>query len=396
MNILKNIVKKFSKEDTHQNYTKSFYLNLEQPVWTDRSYLQFAQQGFVKNVVAYRAVNMIAQGASTIPIKVYGGDDQVRLDQHEVLGLLQQPNPQQSLIEFLEAIYLYRLISGNTYIFSTCEIGKMPKELYVLRPDRVQVIPGKNFLPKAFRYSIGKNKFDYGVDAISGIAKILHIKNFHPSSDWYGLSPIEAAAYSIDQHNSAAAWNQSLLQNGARPSGAIVVKEEKHISEEQFSRLKEQVNENFSGFKNAGKPMILEGGLAWQDISLSPKDMDFIHCKNSAARDIALAFGVPPQMLGIPGDSTYNTYAEARIALWEQRIIPYAEDTTSRLSHWLSNLSGQKFTIKIDKDNIPILAEKREQLWERVRNADFMTVNEKRQQFGLAPMTDRDNLSDRS
>jgi HK97 family phage portal protein len=155
----------------------------------------------------------------------------------------------------------------------------MPRELYVLRPDRVQIIPGKNFLPKAFRYCIGKSKLDYNVDAINGIAKILHIKNFHPTSDWYGLSPIEAAAYSIDQHNSAAAWNQSLLQNGARPSGAIVVKDDKYICEEQFDRLKEQVKENFSGYENAGKPIILEGGLAWQDISLSPKDMDLYNVK---------------------------------------------------------------------------------------------------------------------
>ncbi|WP_458694298.1 phage portal protein [Wolbachia endosymbiont (group A) of Andrena hattorfiana] len=137
-------------------------------------------------------------------------------------------------------------------------------------------------------------------------------------NDWYGLSPIEAAAYSIDQYNQAGAWNQAMLQNGARPSGAIVVKSAKDgsggsLSQEQYQRLKEQINDHYSGSVNAGRPILLEGGLEWKEMSLSPRDMDFIESKHSSARDIALAFGVPPQLLGIPGDNTYSKLVEARL-----------------------------------------------------------------------------------
>lgn len=108
------------------------------------------------------------------------------------------------------------------------------------------------------------------------------------------------------------------------------------LSDEQFGRLKEMIAEDFTGAANAGKAMILEGGLDWKEISLSPKDMDFIEGKHSAARDIALAFGVPPQLLGIPGDSTYSNLVEARAALWEQTILPLAENTIDHIGRWLA------------------------------------------------------------
>ena len=152
------------------------------------------------------------------------------------------------------------------------------------------------------------------------------------------------------------------------------------------------VNEDFMGSTNAGKPMILEGGLDWKEISLSPKDMDFIKGKNSAARDIALAFGVPPQLLGIPGDNTYSNLVEARTALWEQTVIPLAENTIDHISRWLVKLSGENYILKLDKDNIPAIANKREAIWERLEKVSFMTINEKRKQVGLAKIKGGDVL----
>ena len=197
-------------------------------------------------------------------------------------------------------------------------------ELYALRPDRVQVIAGDSFMPVGYRYTVGSQHIDYQVDGISGRTPILHIKNFHPLSDWYGLSSIEAAAYSIDQHNQAGAWNQALLQNGARPSGAVMIKgnENNPLTDEQFSRLRDTIDEVFSGPANAVRPLLLDAGLEWKEMSLSPRDMDHITSKNNSAREIALALGVPPQLLGIPGDNTYSNLSEARIALWEQTVLP--------------------------------------------------------------------------
>src|SRR6185369_7877281 len=143
-----------------------------------------------------------------------------------------------------EALYTHRLIAGNAYLHAIGPRDGAPLELHVLRPDRVAVIPGSGGVPKAYRYTIDTKSVDVPVDAISGQSRILHVKNFHPLDDWYGLSPMEAAAYSIDQHNQCGAWNQALLQNGARPSGALMVKagegQPGNLSEMQYTRLRAQ------------------------------------------------------------------------------------------------------------------------------------------------------------
>jgi HK97 family phage portal protein len=94
------------------------------------------------------------------------------------------------------------------------------------------------------------------------------------------------------------------------------------LSEDQFERLKRELEDSYQGKANAGRPLVLEGGLDWKPMSLSPKDMEHIEAKHVAAREIALAFGVPPMLLGIPGDNTYANYAEANRTFWRQTVLP--------------------------------------------------------------------------
>lgn len=244
---------------------------------------------------------------------------------------------------------------------------------------------------------MNNNSYDFKVNKLTGRSAVLHLKTFNPLSDWYGLSPIEAAAYSIDQHNQAGAWNQAMLQNGAGPSGTIVVKLAKdgssgNLSQEQYQRLKEQIKDHYSGSVNAGRPILLEGGLEWKEMSLSPRDMDFIESKHSSTRDIAMAFGVPPQLLGIPGDNTYSNLVEARLSLGEQTVLPTLENIVCHLNSWLTPRFGEDLCLSYDKDTIEILMEKRQKLWKYVENASFMTLNEKREAFGLPPFPGGDEL----
>ncbi len=129
----------------------------------------------------------------------------------------------------------------------------------------------------------------------------------------------------------------TLLDNAARPSGALVYAgpEGAHLSDEQFTRLKQELEENFSGAANAGRPLLLEGGHDWKALSLSPKDMDFTEAKAGAAREIALAFGVPPLLLGLPGDATFRNYEEADRAFWRQTVIPMVARLQKSFHAWL-------------------------------------------------------------
>ena len=128
--------------------------------------------------------------------------------------------------------------------------------------------------------------------------------------------------------------------------------------------------------------MLLDGGLKWQSMALSPADMDFATLKSAAARDIALAFGVPPMLLGLPGDNTYANYREASRALWRLTLLPLASKLFAALREGLEPWFAGA-TLGIDLDQVAALSEDRERLWTQVTDADFLSRAEKRQMLGL-------------
>lgn len=390
MNILKNFFQK-NNNCYKNNEIKSYYQPLGKAVWSDRNYEMFAREGYIKNVVGYKCVSMLARSASSVKLMIYDKKTNKKIENHPLELLLNNPNPTQNGYEFFESLYSYKLLSGNTYIQAILldkNIFKNPKELFILRPDRMTIIIDNNSsIPYAYKYKVNNNEKIFYVDKISGNAEILHIKNFNPINDWYGLSPIEAASYSIDQHNEASKWNQSMLQNGARPSGALIVKgngdDSAFLTDEQFARLKKQLNEEFAGTENAGKPLLLEGGLEWMEMSLSPADMNFLDMKNSCARDIALAFGVPSQLLGIPGDNTYSNLTEARLSMWEETIIPMIDNVVDALNKWLVPMFDENIGLYYDKDKITALYSRQESYWNKIANANFLNDNEKKKLLDL-------------
>lgn len=353
------------------------------PVWTPRDYASLAKEGFQTNPIVYRAVRMIAEAAASVPLLLYEGHKE--LTDHPVLRLMMTPNPRDSGAVLREALFGYLLVSGNAYLEAVAEAGQV-RELYALRPDRMRVVPGDDGWPSAYDYQVGGQSVRFDQHA-GPVPPILHLTLFHPLNDHYGLSPMEAAATSIDIHNAAGGWNKALLDNAARPSGALVYAGPPGatLGAEQFERLKSELEASFQGSANAGRPLLLEGGLDWKPLSMTPKDMDFMEAKAAAARDIALAFGVPPMLLGLPGDNTYANYAEANRIFWRQTVIPLASRIAASVSHWLSPVYG-RVTLQPDLDRIDALSAEREALWSRLAQADFLTDDEKREAVGYGPL----------
>jgi HK97 family phage portal protein len=127
---------------------------------------------------------------------------------------------------------------------------------------------------------------------------------------------------------------------------------------------------------------VLDGGLEWKPMALTPAEMDFLGLKEAAARDIALAFGVPPQLLGIPGDNTYASLAEANKALWRHTIVPLVKRVVDDLSFWLSP-AFEGARLVPDFEHVEALSEDRAALWARVSAADFLSDEEKRAMLGV-------------
>lgn len=364
---------------------KVMMVNPGQPVWTPRNYESFAKEAYSKNVVAYQAINRIGDAVASVRLGVYRGETE--LTDHPLAKLLKRPNPLQSYGDYIRAKTGFLLIAGNGYE-ERFLVGKDVRELYQLRPDRMKVIPSNTGIPAAYEYQIGGNKHRWEVDQRTLACDVRHLKLFNPLSDWYGMSPIEAGAYAIDQNNESMAWMQALLQNSARPSGALTVKDGGTLSDENFNRLKAQIEEQYSGSGNAGRPMLLEGGLDWTQMGLSPTDMGIIEAKFASARDVCLAFGVPPQLLGIPGDSTYSNYSEARLSFWEDTALPLLDMILTDWNAWLAAPYGVE--LRADVDSIPAIAEKRLKLWDMANASTDLTINERRAMKGYGPINGGD------
>jgi HK97 family phage portal protein len=346
--------------------------------WSRRGFVSLAGAGFMKNPVVYRCVRMVAEAATRVPLVVEEGGR--RLSEHPLSALLARPNPRVGGAELLEAVYAYLMTAGNAYLEAVSLDGEV-KAIYALRPDRMRVALGRDGHAVGYGYTAGGRTRQLSLEA-RPVAEVMHLALFHPLDDHYGMAPLEAAAQSLDIHNAAADWNKALLDNAARPSGALIYTADTGLTEAQFSRLKGELEANFQGASNAGRPLVLEGGLDWKPMALSPAELDFVELKNAAAREIALAFGVPPMLLGIPGDNTYANYAEANRAFWRGTVIPLVRRVADDLSFWLgAGFGGVKLVAEVD--GVEALAEDRAALWVRIGGAEFLSDAEKRAMLGV-------------
>jgi HK97 family phage portal protein len=104
------------------------------------------------------------------------------------------------------------------------------------------------------------------------------------------------------------------------------------------------------------------------------------------------AFGVPPMLVGITGDATFANYKEARFHLWEDTILPLLDFIVSELNLWLTPYFEDNLRIAYDMDAIAALAPRREAVWNKIMQANFLTINEKRQAVGYTPIIGGDNI----
>ncbi len=340
-----------------------------------RSYDTQYDEVYRRNPVGQRAVRLLAGMLGALPIYAAKGDaDAVKL---VTAGGL------------LESLSAHLLLHGNAYVKLLADDRERPSELCLLRPERVSVISDERGWPVAYLYRAAGEAVRIGREDALGRRQVAHVRALNPRDDHYGMGCIEAAIAPASVHNRASRWNKALLDNAARPSGALSYEpaDGLPLSADQFARLKEELASEFSGSGNAGRPLLLEGGLKWQALSLTPADMDFVALKEGAARDIALAFGVPPVLVGLPGDATYANAREAGRALYRQTILPMAARILEELSALLSDWLGP-VTLAVDTDQLTELAEDRARLWEQVGAASFLSDKVKREMLGFSAEKD--------
>lgn len=361
---------------------------LGRAVWTQRDFARLAREGYQRNVIVYACVWMTARACADVPLAIMrtkGTTDNVETTDPRLEALLNRPNPLEDGVAWRQGMFSDFLLGANAFA-ERVDVGGIPRELYRWRPDRTRVVPGPLGFPQAYEFNVGGEVKRVDVDIPAGNIPVMHWRDYNPTDDFYGMSAIDPAAFAVDSHTGAVAWNKALLDNSAQPSGALVYAPKEgsgKLTDEQWSRLKAELDQTFSGAQNAGRPLLLDGGLDWKEMGLSPKEMSFVDGKNSAARDIALAIGVPPLMLGIQGDNTYANYAEANKAFYRQTVLPLVGQFCRVLNYWLVPSFGKNLRIEADVDDLPVFADERAALWDRIEKSTILTTDEKREMLGF-------------
>jgi HK97 family phage portal protein len=355
------------------------------PVWMKPSYEAYAKEGYAKNIYVYRCIRVLSDACAGVPWKLFerrrSGKVEEYEGRHDLKQLLHRPNPRQSRAMFMRYFFTYLNLAGNSYIemVGPEDNGRVrPKEIYTHRPDRIKILPGNPQNPiLGYRYEIGPNIQDFPED------RMIHVKFPHPFDDWYGMSPLTAAAMSADQSNSSKAWNVGMLQNASRPSGLLTIKEGVYLSDDEVEDLKRTIKESYSGSGNAGRIMLLEADVEWHQISLSPAEMSWVEGNKISAREIALAFGVPPEMIG---DSTNRTNSNMEVSqkqFYVESVMPMLDFLKEELNHKITPRFGDNLILDYDKDQIVALQDDRKIIWVKVKAATFLTENEKRKLLGM-------------
>lgn len=344
-----------------------------QAVWTPKQFNKLIQEGYEQAVWVYACVGWLTRLARTVKWYVQVGDDE--RDDHPLALLMQQPNSEQSGSVFIEALYGYLLTSGNAYIERVGLENRPALELHVKRPDRMKVLPDSQERVAGYQYEVAGEKYAFER------WQVRHLKTWAPLDDWYGLSPLAAAARGIDVFNAGMSHNLALMQNGARPSGAWV--HQAKLSDQQFARLKSELEEQ-AALGRRGRPLLVEGGTSWVEMGMSPRDLDFLAGQSDAARQVHAAYGVHPVITGLT-ESTFENQAMALRGILVNAVLPFLDQLTDELNVWLAPAYGPNARLLYDRDAFPALSEDQESLWSRADigwSKGIITRNEARAMVG--------------
>lgn len=363
----------------------NYLTRLGQAMWGSRDYQQYVEVAYQVNVIAQRCIKLKAESLATLPWYVEANNEPV--SNHPALQLLMNPNPSETGLNLLEKIAAFLDIAGDAYLEAVIIDGRAG-ELYALRPDRMKMKPNDEGLPGEWIYSVGGIEERFPIFYGTNIQQpICHFTHFNPDDDVFGQSLLEPAMRAVECFNDATTYQKALLENDCRPSGVLKMRSDEKgdgLNDEQFERLKTQINEEHSGPQNNKRPLVLEGGLEWQPTSMNMEELDFINSKREMAREIAIGLGLPPALLGLPGDNSYANYAEANRAFYRQTILPAADKIAARISKFLLPSFGP-FRLRYDIDEISGLESEREARWKRVAIASWLTDDEKRAATGYGP-----------
>jgi HK97 family phage portal protein len=369
-------------------------------VWTYDKRIKYGYKG---TDVVFSATDYVASAFASVPLRagtVKGeGDDEeftALSVTHPLNQLLLKPNPHQNMTEWLYAVASYRVLGGKGFTYmdtgDPADLSK-PVHLWPFAP------PSTTFRNENGRQFYQYNRNDANgvtfnfevipIDPVDGASNIVDWKTFDPEDLTDGMSPLKPADLNAQIYRYGNIWNKTYFQHGARPSTALVSEiknsngDPVFLDEEEFNRMKEQLNEVYSGLANGnGKPIVLEH-IKPMELSSNAKDADFAGSHDMMSKDVYRTLKIPPILLNQGADTTFNNQAEAKLNFWDDAITPLVNSHSEELTEDLAPRYGDNIVIRPDYTKIPALEPRRKEAWERAQKSQELTINEKRKLMGM-------------
>ncbi len=347
------------------------------------SYERLARQGYGKNELVYACLEELCSSASEPRMAMYreGEPEPERIMHHQALDLFNRPNPWLSRYAFMAGIILYRYLAGNVYVEKVRSRSGQVVEFWLLRPDRMRVIPDPARYIAAYEYRIGNETFMLRPE------DVIHIKTNHPLDDFYGMPPLAAAMERVDTDNLMRQFVASFFTNAGVPAGILNIKQQ--LEDEDRAAINERYRSSFGGGAGWHSLMVLDNveaqyqplGLSTGARGLAAPELDEIN----EAR-IPMVTGVPLELIGarlgmIHGNR--STMKEARASFWDETLSPlYAEIAEAFTLGMQGEYDGSEAFdyFEVDTSRVKALQEDEDKKHERLR-ADMLAGGISREEF---------------
>jgi HK97 family phage portal protein len=361
------------------------------------------------------AISRISAAVANLPIILVDKKTRQPQPDHPAALLLSRPNGmvQKTRADFIRDMTIWYLF-GNAYPLLAGNPSRPPLEMHLLNPlyvaiestdgnktgNSIRYNPNQGGGQTIYTYDPRKQRF-YSAD--NAYQELYHLNNFNPTlaaGDYGGRSEAESLYYEVNHYIIGSRHNLGLLSNGARPSGIMTLKGQNgmpaNLSDDAFARLQQQINTQYTGAGNAGRPLVLEGGLEWQEMQISPKDLDYDNLSRSAEEMIYKVLGVPIQLV-TSDKATAGNMTNIRLEFYQNRVIPIGEDVIcDHLDNFLLSRypDAKNLEFAIDKDAIDVLIDQRVKKRTAIEHSIALTINEKRAIFNLPPVKNGDKIVD--
>lgn len=354
-------------------------------------------------------VDKIAKAVGQIKPTIWDNDLNQFDDDFPVIDLLLSPGFGQSYTQSARDRAISMLLSNNLYTLLTGNINAEPFAISSAKPFWVDIEEARDGYAGKYRVSrfgqmgnqriysrIEPTEFRFVTD--DDLSELIHTKGQTNRTTLKGQNPISALLYSLIQSIQGDSHNAGLLANSASPSGILTTPADSptggNLSSEQFERLKAQIDDQYTGSINAGRPMLLEGGLKWEQLGMSNKDMDYVKLMEANADRIALRYDVPLAMVN-KGTMTFNNFETAIRTFHDDAVLPLVDIIFEGLQHVLFprfDMDEKRFGLVADPAGVQAEYLRSVDRAKDMKALESFTPNELRSELGREALDGGDEL----